>query len=31
MINVTKINRQIVLPAAVSILMLLFCACVPQD
>ena len=30
MINVIKTNRQIALPAALSILMLLFCACVPQ-
>ena len=30
MVNVIKTNRQIALPAALSILMLLFCACVPQ-
>ncbi len=30
MINVIKTNRQIALPVALSILMLLFCACVPQ-
>lgn len=30
MINVTKRDRQIAFPAVVSILMLLFCACVPQ-
>lgn len=31
MINVTKRKRQIAFPAAALILMLLFCACVPQD